>query len=133
VSRPARTPGGYRIYQERHIADLEFIQKAQEPGFSLSEVHELVAIRRHPKEVCTQVRDLIAQKLSVVRAKIAQLQSLEIELPKALRRCRDAAQRVGASRIGTRARRWNRLKSDVRTEAIDLGGVKIAAQLSVRS
>jgi DNA-binding transcriptional MerR regulator len=35
LPRPARTQGGYRLYEEREIADLEFIQKAQQLGFSL--------------------------------------------------------------------------------------------------
>jgi DNA-binding transcriptional MerR regulator len=92
LPRPARTQGGYRLYQEREVADLEFIQKAQQLGFSLNEIRELFSIQRHPHEVCIHVRDLIAQKLGVVRAKIAELQRLETELAGALRQCRTALQ-----------------------------------------
>ena len=63
LARPARTQGGYRLYEEREVADLEFIQKAQQLGFSLNEIRELFSIQRHPHEVCVHVRDLIAQKL----------------------------------------------------------------------
>jgi DNA-binding transcriptional MerR regulator len=90
LPRPARTQGGYRLYQETEVADLEFIQKAQQLGFSLNEIRELFSIQRHPHEVCVHVRDLIAQKLGVVRAKIAELQRLETELAGALRQCRTA-------------------------------------------
>ncbi len=90
LQRPARTPGGYRLYEEREIADLEFIQKAQQLGFSLNEIRELFSIQRHPNEVCEHVRDLISQKLAVVRAKIAQLTAMETELAGALRQCRTA-------------------------------------------
>jgi DNA-binding transcriptional MerR regulator len=90
LPRPARTRGGYRLYQEREVADLEFIQKAQQLGFSLNEIRELFSIQRHPHEVCVHVRDLIAQKLEVVRAKIAELQTLETDLAGALRQCRTA-------------------------------------------
>jgi DNA-binding transcriptional MerR regulator len=90
LPRPARTQSGYRLYEEREIADLEFIQKAQQLGFSLNEIRELFSIQRHPHEVCEHVRDLIAQKLVVVRAKIADLQRLETELARALRQCRTA-------------------------------------------
>jgi DNA-binding transcriptional MerR regulator len=38
LPRPARTEGGYRLYHEREVADLEFIQKAQQLGFSLNEI-----------------------------------------------------------------------------------------------
>src|ERR1700691_6072595 len=33
LPRTARTQSGYRLYEEREIADLEFIQKAQQLGF----------------------------------------------------------------------------------------------------
>jgi DNA-binding transcriptional MerR regulator len=48
LPRPARTQGGYRLYAEREIADLEFIQKAQRLGFSLNEIRELFSIQRRP-------------------------------------------------------------------------------------
>ena len=87
---PARTEGGYRLYKEREVADLEFIQKAQQLGFSLTEIRELFSIQRHPNEACAHVRDLIAAKLGVVRTKIADLQRLESDLAGALRQCRTA-------------------------------------------
>ena len=98
LPRPARTPGGYRLYEEREVADLEFIQKAQRLGFSLNEIRELFSIQRHPDEVCEHVRDLIAQKLGVVRAKIAELQRLETELAGALRQCRTALRQPSTHR-----------------------------------
>src|SRR5438552_12014457 len=93
LPRPARTQGGYRLYQPREVADLEFIQRAQQLGFSLNEIRELFSIQRHPQEVCVHVRDLIAQKLTVVRGKIAELQSLETGLTDALHQCRKAVRR----------------------------------------
>src|SRR5258705_2805742 len=77
---PARTEGGYRLYQGQEVADLQFIQKAQQLGFSLNEIRELFSIQRHPDEVCVHVRDLIAAKLGAVRAKIAELQKIETDL-----------------------------------------------------
>src|SRR5437773_10609079 len=88
LPRPARTQGGYRLYQQREVADLEFIQKAQQLGFSLNEIRELFSIQRHPQEVCVHVRDLIAQKLTVVRSKIEELRTLEAGLCDALKQCR---------------------------------------------
>ena len=90
LPRPARTQGGYRLYQQREVADLEFIQKAQQLGFSLNEIRELFSIQRHPQEACVHVRDLIAQKLTVVRTKIEELRTLEAGLSDALKQCRRA-------------------------------------------
>src|SRR6266852_1066586 len=80
LPQPARTSAGYRVYHQRELTDLEFIQKAQKLGFSLKEIRELFSIQRHPQEVCCHVRDLIVQKLSVVRCKIKELQTLEAGL-----------------------------------------------------
>jgi DNA-binding transcriptional MerR regulator len=87
LPRPVRSSGGYRLYGEQEIADLEFIQKAQRLGFSLNEIRELFAIRRHPDEACAHVRDLIVQKLAVVRGKIEELRVLETGLAGALKQC----------------------------------------------
>src|SRR5258708_29519054 len=65
LPRPARTESGYRLYQQREVADLEFIQKAQQLGFSLHEIRELHSIKRHPHEACTHVQELIVHKLDV--------------------------------------------------------------------
>jgi MerR family transcriptional regulator, mercuric resistance operon regulatory protein len=98
LPRPARTEGGYRRYHEREVVDLEFIQKAQQLGFSLNEIRELFSIQRHPNEACAHVRDLIAAKLGVVRAKIADLQKLETDLAGALRQCRTALRKPSKQR-----------------------------------
>lgn len=93
LPRPARSSGGYRLYREHEVVDLEFIQKAQQLGFSLNEIRELFAIQRHPDEACAHVRDLIAQKLIVVRSKINELRALETGLANALKQCTKALQK----------------------------------------
>ena len=90
LPRLARTQSGYRLYHPQEIADLEFIQQAQQLGFSLQEIRELLSIQRHPQEACVHVRDLIAQKLAAVRSKIEELRTLEGELSRALQKCRKA-------------------------------------------
>jgi DNA-binding transcriptional MerR regulator len=98
LPRPGRTAGGYRLYYEREVADLEFIQKAQQLGFSLNEIRELFSIQRHPDGLCVHVHDLIAAKLGAVRAEIAELQKLETDLAGALRQCRTALRKPSEPR-----------------------------------
>lgn len=95
---PSRTQGGYRLYREREVGDLEFIRRAQQLGFSLGEIRELISIQMRRQEACAHVRDLIAQKLSVVRGKIADLQRLEAGLAAALRQCGKALRQPAAQR-----------------------------------
>jgi MerR family mercuric resistance operon transcriptional regulator len=90
LPHPARSDGGYRLYHQHEVADLEFIRQAQQLGFSLHEIRELLSIQRHPQEACAHVRDLMAQKLEVVRGKIEELRTLEAGLSGALRKCSKA-------------------------------------------
>ncbi len=87
---PSRTKGGHRLYSQRELEDLQFIQQAQQLGFSLAEIQELFSIQRHPQAACEHVRDLVAHKLAVVRTKINDLQRLENVLTDALSQCRKA-------------------------------------------
>lgn len=93
LEEPARTKSGYRVYEPQALADVEFIQKAQQLGFSLAEINELLTIQRHPRESCEQVSNLIAQKLSVVRGKVKELQLIESDLSAALEQCRRASRK----------------------------------------
>lgn len=90
VREPLRSEGGYRLYNEHDIEHLLFIRNAQELGFSLAEIRELLLIQDERVEACAHVRNLIQQRLSSVREKIEVLQKLERHLEEASRQCTDA-------------------------------------------
>lgn len=87
---PARTSAGYRVFTDDEIDDLQFIAKAQDLGFSLAEIKELVLLRIQKARACPGVRSIIERKLVNVREKIAALGQLEGELARALRSCNRA-------------------------------------------
>src|SRR6266849_4091271 len=87
VKQPARSEGGFRLFTDGEIKDLLFIQRAQELGFSLTEIKQLSILNHEPDHACSQVRELLKRKLRDVRAKVTQLLRLETELNKALRKC----------------------------------------------
>jgi MerR family mercuric resistance operon transcriptional regulator len=96
---PARTAGGYRVFTKAEIAQLEFIAGAQDLGFSLAEIKELVSLRNEDGRACPEVRGLIRRKLEKVREKIAALKQLESELARGLRLCERALEnRTAAER-----------------------------------
>jgi len=92
---PVRTSGGYRLYSAMDVADLEFIQRAQGLGFSLNEIRELLSVQRQSHEVCGHIRDLVSQKLQVVRGKITELRRLETALSRALTQCKKELRKDG--------------------------------------
>src|SRR5215469_1175187 len=77
LREPERSEGGFRLYSARDIEHLHFIHKAQELGFSLAEIRELLLIQDERTEACTHVRDLIQHRLQAIRSKIEDLRQLE--------------------------------------------------------
>ncbi len=95
LREPARTEGGFRLFDRDSIRDLKFIRRAQELGFSLIEIRELLILRRTRPEECSHVRDLLRQKLNRVEEKVRELLKMETELKTALRKCNRDLKRAG--------------------------------------
>lgn len=88
VPQPGRTPGGHRIYGEPDVERLQFIRRARELGFTLSEVRQLIDLSGEQQQ-CREVRQVAELHLDEVRQKIRDLKSLETALRDLTRRCRN--------------------------------------------
>ena len=98
---PARTAGRYRQYETADVRRLMFARRARELGFTLEEVETLMALSTHNvRSACAEVRQLAAGHLAVVRAKIADLQTIEGVLADAIQRY-DADELPGCPLIKT--------------------------------
>lgn len=71
---------GYRVYPAEMVARVRFIRQAQQTGFSLREVQELLSLRADPAADCADVRRQAAQKIEEVDRKIADLQRVRAAL-----------------------------------------------------
>src|SRR5439155_15914887 len=56
LPRPPRTQGGFRQYSEDDVETLGFIGRAQNIGFTLREVQDLLELRRSRLQPCAPVR-----------------------------------------------------------------------------
>lgn len=74
---PPRTTSGYRAFPEDAVRRLRFIKRAQELGFSLREIEELLALRVTPGGTMADVRERAAAKVSDIEAKIRTLKSMK--------------------------------------------------------
>jgi len=86
VQVPERSTGGYRLFDEGQIHSLKFVRHAQDLGFSLTEIKDLLALREKP-HACAEAQAMLKLKVADVRDKIKSLTRLEAELAKALRNC----------------------------------------------
>ena len=95
LNRSPRTEGGFRLFGANDIETLKFVRKAQELGFSLNEIRELLILRSDHVPACSHVKELLGQKLTAVQQKITELQSLERGLKRALQKCKRELKTAG--------------------------------------
>src|SRR5271169_6859313 len=70
-----RSAGGYRLFDGEDIHDLTFVRHAQELGFSLTEIRELLALRQK-HHACSEVQSMLKRKVADVQEKINGLSRL---------------------------------------------------------
>ncbi|GHF65538.1 DNA-binding transcriptional MerR regulator [Deinococcus metalli] len=75
-----RRPSGYRTYPVMSGSQVRFIRSAQAAGFSLDAVQQVLAIRQAGEQPCEHVKAELEAHLSAVRAQIAHLQALEVQV-----------------------------------------------------
>jgi len=84
---PARSSGGYRLYDRDHLKRLHFIRRARALGFSLTEVRTLLRLSDERERPCAEVRIVADTHLKDVRAKIADLRRMERVLGATVAKC----------------------------------------------
>lgn len=83
--KPATT--GFRSYPEETVERIRFIRQAQELGFSLCEVCELLDLRADPQADAADVRARATAKLADVEDKMRQLQRIRHALETLIAAC----------------------------------------------
>jgi MerR family mercuric resistance operon transcriptional regulator len=87
LAEPPRSPGGYRDYPASAVAVLRFVKRAQELGFSLAEVEELLALAEGGPESCDAARALAEAHMAELDRKIADLQRMRASLTTLVATC----------------------------------------------
>ena len=82
-----RSPSGYRMYSYDAVARLRFIRHAQQLGFSLAEIHELLALRVRNGSSCRSVAEKTRTKLQVVERRIRDLERMRRTLRRLAAAC----------------------------------------------
>lgn len=83
----SRTESGYRIYQPDAIRRLRFIKRAQDLGFSLSEIGELLSLRVDADARSADIRVRAQGKLADIEDKIRHLQAIHASLAQLIQSC----------------------------------------------
>jgi len=84
---PKPVASGFRDYPAATVQRIRFIRQAQEIGFSLREIDELLSLRADPRADCRDVRERATVKLAEVDRKIARLSRIRAALEELIAAC----------------------------------------------
>ena len=96
LAEPPRTSSGYRDYPTAAVELLRFVKRAQELGFTLDEVEELLHLDTGGPDSCDAARALAEHRKTDLQRRIRDLQRMHdsladlaatCDLPRADRRC----------------------------------------------
>ena len=102
LDEPERPLGSVRRYGPASVDRIRFIRRAQELGFTLEEVKSLLALE--DGRSCKATHDLAAKKLSLVKARIDDLNRMRRTLEELISQCEVTQGRISCPIIATLAK-----------------------------
>ena len=89
LGSPPRTHSGYRRYDQQAAERLRFIKHAQELGFSLDEIRELLDLRVDHPSSCARVEATAREKVTLIQQRIRELERMRQTLERLVRSCQN--------------------------------------------
>jgi MerR family mercuric resistance operon transcriptional regulator len=88
IEQPPRPASGYRTYPPQAVARICFIRRAQELGFSLKEIGELLGLRHSPETSCAEVKAKAEAKIADIERKREALRKMQEALQRLATACK---------------------------------------------
>lgn len=88
LDEPRRNASGHRVYEPADLTRVVFIRRAQDLGFSLEDVRELLSLRVKEVAECGHVERAALRRLADVRNRIHDLERMERDLRQLIASCR---------------------------------------------
>jgi MerR family mercuric resistance operon transcriptional regulator len=87
IERPPRSVSNYRLYPEDAVRRVRFIKRAQELGFTLKGIKELLSLRATPEAECGEIRAHAEAKIKAIDEKIGSLMAMKNALSTLVAEC----------------------------------------------
>jgi len=87
LPRAARSPSGYRLFDDEVVKRIRFIKRAQELGFSLKQIGALLALQGEQDASCAEVSRMAASHLEDIKQKIHDLERMRAMLVPLVNAC----------------------------------------------
>ncbi len=91
LPKPPRLKSGYRAFPVESVQHVRFIKQAQELGFSLKEVKELLSLRAQPGSSGSDVRKRVEVKIADIEEKMKTLKAIKSDLVQLMATCKGTA------------------------------------------
>lgn len=85
----AKGENGYRLYPQDTARRVHFIRQAQQCGFTLAEIRELLTLPQQASSCCSDVRKLAVEKKLALEVKIKLIKMMSAELDALINDCVD--------------------------------------------
>lgn len=89
LPKAPRRASGYREFPADAVRTVRFIKRAQELGFSLDEVQELLRLQRSPSRDRPRIRKIAEQRIAQIDQKVAELERMRKALATLVHACHD--------------------------------------------
>ncbi|WP_459556793.1 MerR family transcriptional regulator [Lacunimicrobium album] len=87
LQTPERKHSAYRQYDGNAVDRLKFIRRAQQVGFTLKEIEDLLGLRDDPDARRADVRERAKNKITEIHAKVRDLLAMRESLTNLLNSC----------------------------------------------
>jgi Hg(II)-responsive transcriptional regulator len=91
LPRPPRRMSGYREFPDDAVRMVRFIKRAQDLGFTLDEVEELLRLRSDRRRDRARVRAVAEKRVRQIDRKIAELKAMKTALAHLVHCCEDGS------------------------------------------
>ena len=87
ISPAGKSPAGYRLYDPDSARRIHFIKHAQQCGFTLAEIRDLLDVRSREKACCGDVRTRAIEKKLQIESRIRAMKAMSKALDQLISEC----------------------------------------------
>ena len=91
LPRPPRKRSGYREFPDDAVRMVRFIKRAQDLGFTLDEVEELLQLRSDKRRDRARIRAVATKRVQQIERKVAELTAMKRALSHLLHCCEEGS------------------------------------------
>ena len=94
IEPAGKSPAGYRLYDDESARRIRFIKHAQQCGFTLAQIRELLVLRSRDAACCGDVRKRAIEKKLQIENKIKAMRAMSKALDHLIAECANEKQPV---------------------------------------